>query len=80
MLVDVFHNGAPSTIMKRYRRMSTMTISSKTMAEFFCVTSLSFKSFFGLRKRERCATSRLKGYIEAVIFCFHELELWSSRD
>ena len=35
VLVDVFHNGAPSTIMKRYRRMSRMTIFFKDHGRVF---------------------------------------------
>ena len=73
VLVDVFHNRAPSTIMKRCRSMSRMTNFFKDRGRVFPCDESQFYEFLCVERENGAPPSRLKGYVEAVTFCRHVL-------
>lgn len=73
VLVDVFHNRAPATIMKRCRSMSRMTNFFKDRGRVFPCDESQFYEFLCVERENGAPPSRLKGYIEAVTFCRHVL-------
>ena len=73
VLVDVFHNRAPSTIMKRCRSMSRMANFFKDRGRVFPCDESQFYEFLCVERENGAPPSRLKGYVEAVTFCRHVL-------
>ena len=73
LLVDVFHHKAPATIMKRCRSMSRMTnFFIDHGRQFPCDESQCYE-FLCVERANGAPPSRIKGYLEALMFCRHVL-------
>ena len=73
VLVDIFHNRAPATIMKRCRSMSRLTNYFIDRGRTFPCDESQFYEFMCVERENGAPPSRLKGFIEAVTFCRHVL-------
>jgi len=74
VLVDIFHNRAPATIMKRCRSMSSrLTNYFIDRGRTFPCDESQFYEFMCVERENGAPPSRLKGFIEAVTFCRHVL-------
>ena len=69
VLVDIFHNRAPATIMKRCRSMSRVTNYFIDRGRTFPCDEPQFYEFMCVERESGAPPSRLKGFIEAVTFC-----------
>ena len=66
VLVDIFHNRAPATIMKRCRSMSRLTNYFIDRGRTFPCDESQFYEFMCVERENGAPPSRLKGFIEAV--------------
>ena len=73
ILVDVFYNKAPQTLMKRVNSLLKMTIVLRENNTSFPCTEDEFYRFLKLEAQTKCSASRLKAYFEAVVFVRHVL-------
>ena len=73
VLVDIFYNKAPSTILKRCRSMSKMTNYFVDRGRQFPCGEPDIYEFLCVERSNGAPSSRLKGYIEALTFCRHIL-------
>ena len=73
VLVDIFYNKAPSTILKRCRSMSKMTNYFIDRGRQFPCGEPDIYEFLCVERGNGAPSSRLKGYIEALTFCHHVL-------
>ena len=73
VLVDISHNRAPATIMKRCRSMSRLTNFFIDRGRTFPCDESQFYEFLCVERENGAPPSRLKGFIEAVTFCRHVL-------
>jgi hypothetical protein len=73
LLVDIFCNRAPATIMKRCRSMSRMTNYFVARGRSFPCDESQVYEFMCVERSMGAPCSRLKGYIEALTFCRHVL-------
>ena len=73
LLVDVFHHKAPATIMKRCRSMSRITnFFIDHGREFPCDESQCYE-FLCIERANGAPPSRIKSFLEALMFCRHVL-------
>ena len=80
VLVDIFYNKAPSTILKRCRSMSKMTNYFVDRGRQFPCGESDIYEFLCVERGNGAPSSRLKGYIEALTFCHHVLGVVSFND
>jgi hypothetical protein len=73
VLVDIFYNRAPATILKRCRSMSKMTNYFVDRGRKFPCSEPDTYEFLCVERGNGAPSSRLKGYIEALTFCRHVL-------
>eukprot|EP00435_Cladocopium_sp_Y103_P072049 s158_g39.t1 len=73
LLVDIFYNRAPATLMKRCRSMSRMTNYFIDRGRAFPCDESQVYEFMCVERQHGAPASRLKGYIEAMTFCKHML-------
>ena len=73
VLVDIFYNRAPATILKRCRSMSKMTNYFVDRGRTFPCSEPGIYEFLCVERGNGAPPSRLKGYIEALTFCRHVL-------
>ena len=73
VLVDIFFNRAPSTILKRCRSMSRMTNYFVDRGRKFPCGEPHVYEFMCVERDGGAPPSRLKGYLEAMTFCRHVL-------
>ena len=73
VLVDIFYNRAPATILKRCRSMSEMTNYFVDRGRKFPCSEPDIYEFLCVERGNGAPSSRLKGDIEALTFCRHVL-------
>ena len=73
LLVDIFCNRAPATVMKRCRSMSRMTNYFIARGRSFPCDESQVYEFMCVERSAGAPCSRLKGFIEALTFCRHVL-------
>ena len=73
LLVDIFYNRAPSTIMKRCRSMARITNYFVDRGRKFPCNESQIYEFMCVERENGAPSSRLNGYIEAMTFCRHVL-------
>ena len=80
VIVDIFYNRAPSTILKRCRSMSRMTNYFVDRGRKFPCGEAHIYEFLCVERENGAPTSRLKGFIEALTFCRHVLGVVEFED
>eukprot|EP00435_Cladocopium_sp_Y103_P018289 s5093_g4.t1 len=80
LLVDIFHNRAPSSLLKRCRSMSRMTNYFNDRGRVFPCGEDQIYEFMCVERHNGAPASRLKGYIEAMTFCRHVLGVTMFED
>jgi hypothetical protein len=73
LLVDIFCNRAPATVMKRCRSMSRMTNYFIARGRTFPCDESQVYEFMCVERSAGAPCSKLKSYIEALTFCRHVL-------
>ena len=73
ILVDVFFNKAPQTLMKRVNSMSKVCGQLASQGIGFPCTETEFYEFLKEEARKGAPASRLKAFFEAVVFSRHTL-------
>ncbi len=74
ILVDIFYNKAPSTLMKRCRGLARITNYFIDRGMSFPCSEDHFYSFLNVERNNNAPPSRLKGIFEALVFARHVLE------
>ena len=73
ILVDVFYNKAPQTILKRVNSMAKLCGLLKQQGFGFPCKEEQFYSFLRTEIAGKAPSSRLKSYFEALVFCKYVL-------
>ena len=73
ILVDVFYNKAPSTLMKRCRGLARITNYFVDRGMPFPCSEDQFYSYLNVERNNDSPPSRLKGIFEAIVFARHVL-------
>ena len=73
ILVDIFFNKAPATIMKRRRSLSRVTNYFVDRGMKFPCNEDQFYGFLNVERNNGAPPSRLKGIFESVVFARHVL-------
>ena len=75
VLVDVFYNKAPATLLKRCSGVSRITCDLKRFGTSFPCSEPDFYDFMCRQRAEGAPASRLKPCFESLVFCRHVLGL-----
>ena len=75
ILVDVFYNKAPQTLIKRANSLNCLCGALRAVGSSFPCTEEEFYNFLKTEPNKRAPPSRLKAYFEAVVFARHILGL-----
>ncbi len=73
ILVDIFYNKAPSTLMKRCCGLARITNYFVDRGMSFPCSEDHFYSFLNVERKNNAPPSRLKGIFEALVFARHVL-------
>ena len=73
ILVDIFYNKAPSTLMKRCRGLARITNYFVDRGMPFPCSEDQFYSYLNVERNNNSPPSRLKGIFEALVFSRHVL-------
>ena len=73
VLVDVFYNKAPSTLLKRCSGLNRITCDLKKFGKSFPCNESDFYDFMCRQRAEGAPASRMKACFESVVFCRHVL-------
>ena len=73
ILVDIFYNKAPSTLMKRCRGLARITNYFVDRGMTFPCSEDQFYSYLNVERNNNSPPSRLKGIFEALVFSRHVL-------
>ena len=77
ILVDIFFNKAPQTLMKRVNSLLRVTERLHVQGVKFPCSEEQFYRFLKSEAQSSCAASRLKSFFEAVVFARHVLGVHS---
>ena len=75
VLVDVFYNKAPATLLKRCSGLNRITCDLNKLGIDFPCSEPVFYDFMCRQRAEGAPASRLKSCFESVVFCRHVLGL-----
>ena len=75
VLVDVFYNKAPSTLLKRCSGVNRITCDLKKRGISFPCAEADFYDFMCRQRAEGAPASRMKACFESLVFCRHVLGL-----
>ena len=75
ILVDIFYNKAPSTLMKRCRGLARITNYFVDRGMPFPCSEDQFYSYHNVERNNNSPPSRLKGIFEALVFSRHVLSV-----
>lgn len=75
ILVDVFYNKAPQTLLKRANSLNSLCGALRTVGSGFPCSEEAFYNFLKTEPNKQAPPSRLKAYFEAVVFARHVLGL-----
>ena len=75
VLVDVFYNKAPATLLKRCSGLNRITCDLKKLGMNFPCSEPAFYDFMCRQRVEGAPASRLKSCFESLVFCRHVLGL-----
>ena len=73
VLVDVFYNKAPATLLKRCSGLNRITCDLNKLGVAFPCSEPDFYDFMCRQRAEGAPASRLKSCFESVVFCRHVL-------
>ena len=73
ILVDIFYNKAPSTLMKRCRGLARITNYFVDRGMTFPCSEDQFYGYLNVERNNNAPPSRLKGIFEALVFSRHVL-------
>lgn len=80
ILVDIFYNKAPSTLMKRCRSLSRMANYFVDRGRIFPCHESDVYEFMRVERSQGAPPTRLKGYMEALTFARHVLGVVEFQD
>ena len=75
VLVDVFYNKAPATLLKRCSGVNRITCDLKKRGISFPCAEADFYDFMCRQRAEGAPASRMKACFESLVFCRHVLGL-----
>ena len=75
ILVDVFYNKAPQTLIKRANSLNSLCGALRAVGSGFPCSEEEFYNFLKTEPNKQAPPSRLKAYFEAVVFARHVLGL-----
>ena len=75
ILVDVFYNKAPQTLIKRANSLNSLCGALRAVGSSFPCTEEEFYNFLKTEPNKQAPPSRLKAFFEAVVFARHVLGL-----
>ena len=75
VLVDVFYNKAPATLLKRCSGVNRITCDLNKLGINFPCSEPDFYDFMCRQRAEGAPASRLKSCFESIVFCRHVLGL-----
>ena len=75
VLVDVFYNKVPATLLKRCSGVNRITCDLKRLDVSFPCSEPDFYDFMCRQRAEGAPASRLKSCFESIVFCRHVLGL-----
>ena len=75
ILVDVFYNKAPQTLIKRANSLNSLCGALRAVGSSFPCTEEEFYNFLKTEPNKQASPSRLKAFFEAVVFARHVLGL-----
>ncbi len=80
ILVDIFYNKAPSTLMKRCRGLARITNYFVDRGMAFPCSEDQFYCYLNVERNNNSPPSRLKGVFEALVFARHVVGVDSTFD